>query len=140
MAGMLRLPGGVMTRIIRRMEGDGDGWQVDDDFEGDPGRPDQAFRVCWQFPPGSRLQHVGERIYRVDWTGGGIKVGVDSAWQRVAMVDAMDAPIEHPVREAVPGLCSPGFRQVAWGPRLVLTAPGHNPCLFRTTFLASGTS
>jgi hypothetical protein len=34
-------------------------------------------------------------------------------------------------------LCSPAFRQFAYGPKLVLTCAGLKPCVLRTSFLTS---
>ena len=130
------LPAGRVRRLVRRMDTE-DGWQVDDDFETRERRGRGAFTVRWQFAPGTELEQVEERIFRIKRRGQVLRVGIDSAWRNVEMIRPSERQITHPVSGDLTGLCSPSFRQTAWGPQLKLTAPGHNPCLFRTTFLAS---
>jgi hypothetical protein len=132
----LDLPVGRVKRLIRRMETD-DGWQVDDDFEAATPEGNTAFTVRWQFAPGTRLEQLEARIFQIHRLGQTLRVGVDAAWRSAEMILPDDRKITHPVSGDLAGLCSASFRQVAWGPQLKLTAPGHNPCLFRTTFLAS---
>lgn len=136
MLGQLDLPAGRVRRVVRRME-DEDGWQVDDDFEAVGGEANTAFTVRWQFAPGTELEQLEERIFQIRRRGQTLRVGVDAAWKSADMIRPGERETGHPVSGDLTGICSPSFRRVAWGPQLKLTAPGHNPCLFRTTFLAS---
>src|SRR5881394_3551383 len=47
LVGELSLPNGVLRRCITRIES-GDGWQVDDGFDANPG-VEEEFSVRWQF-------------------------------------------------------------------------------------------
>lgn len=136
MQAVLSLPGGRVTRLVRRMDTE-DGWQVDDDYELNGPGGASAFQVCWQFAPAARLEKLEERIFQLKIEALEVNIGLDSAWQTVEMIVPEPTPVPHPLAGNSQGICAPSFRRMAWGPRLVLTAPGHNPCLFRTTFLAS---
>jgi hypothetical protein len=127
----VRVPEGFMLRAVARLA-EGDGWRVDDSFE--PGRLglSELFTVRWQFAPGCQLEQVSDRIYRATRNGVSIEIGLDASWRTVEARTGWDGGEDFSM-----GACSPGFRQVTAAPCLVLTGKGHNPCVFRTTFLAS---
>jgi len=125
-------PDGTTHRRIKRRE---TGWQVEDEFLPSASRGDASFEVHWQFAPGTTIEPFKERQFRVTRQGVSLVMGVDAAWASLEVV--------HPTgREEEPGAgwVSPGFRQVGYAPQMRLRTRGHNPCLFRTTFLASADS
>ncbi len=132
----LALPGGRVERTVTRLP-EKHGWQVDDNYEPATPDADTTFSVNWQFAPGWRLEQMRERIFQVTKSGVTVSIGLDAAWAQVESFIPSRETAEHPFAGELRGVCSPAFRKVAFGPALLLTARGHNPCHFRTTFLAS---
>lgn len=126
--GELKLPSGIARRKVTMLPRE-EGWRVEDRFQPD-GRADYGFAVHWQFAPQSQLEQIGERKFRVTRHGQTVEVVVDANWSSVEPVfDRRDGSFD--------GICSPVFRETCFAPCLKLTARGHNPCVFTTTFLAS---
>jgi hypothetical protein len=133
----LRLPHGVARRRVRRLSApDRDGWEIDDLFVPAAGRPD-GFRVCWQFAPGVSLESEpgNPHLFRGERRGARFTAGFDAAWARVQYFPATHDSLGFPVEGDLEGLCSPAFRRLESGPRIVLTARGQNPAMYRSTFL-----
>lgn len=126
--------GRVQRRVTRLGAEAGDGWQVDDDFEPADGSLDQPFSVFWQFAPGWRLETLNDRVFALVQGGRRLQVGLDAAWKDVEWANAEAGEARG---NELRGACSPAFRSVKRGAWIRLVARGHNPCLFRTTFLAS---
>ncbi|MBM3821278.1 MAG: hypothetical protein FJ404_00040 [Verrucomicrobia bacterium] len=136
---ILRLNQGWAERTVTRLV-EGNGWQLDDNFTPAPGVADQPFTVFWQFAPGWKVEALHERMFRLTRDHLEVEVGLDAAWQKVEWF--LPEPPEDlgSLPEDLGGFCSQKFREVRTGPALRLVARGHNPCLFRTTFLASRAS
>lgn len=133
----------LFTRDLRLTE-DGGGWIVEDGA----GQVDVSawhpFSVRWQFAPGTDLQPVAERWFRVAREGVTVEILVSEDWAQVFPVPEQNARLltsaaTNEMEARYAGMVSPAFRKVQWAPFLKLVArpePGK-PCLFRTTFLAS---
>ncbi|MEK7674920.1 MAG: heparinase II/III family protein [Verrucomicrobiota bacterium] len=195
--GELVLPGCTIQRTVIQLP-DGLGWQVADVCEPLKGSKGPEFSVRWQFAPGSRLEVLAERRFRLSRNGVSMLIEVDENWSKVEPHVAEETPPvlpseseTRPAEEPSPASpspewsCSPAFRKTCRGPGLLLTAqvtpqswPGeevranrsagvqparmaatewsaqvghlrssaktealpaqrHNPCVFRTRFLAS---
>jgi hypothetical protein len=135
LTGELPLPQGVVRRTLRRIEAE-DGWQVDDAYDAGVLPPAASFTVGWHFAPGTRLQRLAQRRFRLERDGVALDLGLDAAWSQVEIRAAEPGWAAPAGGAPAAGVCSPGFRRLAIGPQLVLTAPGHSACVFRTTFLA----
>ena len=131
-AAELSLSCGRVRREIKR-DRDRDGWVIDDSYV--PRSGGGEFAVHWQFAPGSSVAMLGERKFSVSRSGVSLIIEADEGWARVDWVASPD-----PSGTRLEGVCSPGFRQTAFGPCLKLAAASHKPCVFRTAFLASPTS
>ena len=133
----LRLPAGVVERTVTRLQEE-EGWRVDDDYVPfDPRRP-SPFEVNWQFAPGWQVTTLHDRMFVFSKAGVEVQVGLDAAWQKVELIVPPGSDEASCFHEGdFVGVCSQRFREVRRGPMIRLLARGHNPCLFRTTFLAS---
>lgn len=137
MRAKLPLPEGVVERTLTRLAEE-DGWRVDDDYVPNDHRLKTPFEVCWQFAPGWTVKTVHDRMFVFSRDGVSVEVGLDSAWQKVELILPAAGDAKTCFHEGdFTGVCSRQFREVQRGPLIRLLAPGHNPCLFRTTFLAS---
>jgi Heparinase II/III-like protein len=143
--GTLILPDGRVERKVTRLE-EQDGWNIDDQFVPNRTDSDAEFFVCWQFAPGTRLEKINERRFWLRRQGVSLVAGFDAAWWKAEIFDPESEPeapslyLGNPSSGSLAGICAPSFRRLARGPRVRLMARGHNPCLFRTTFLASADS
>jgi hypothetical protein len=141
--GVLNLPGAQLRRRIQRGEGDLS-WVIEDSCTRKDGQPGE-FTVRWQFAPGAFVKRLAERQFMVKRQATALIVQVSPAWADVTLVEPGDArQVPHRVdqpelpEQRFAGIVSPAFRKVERAPFLKLTArPGKEPCLFRTTFLAS---
>lgn len=132
------LPHGQARRQVKRLkDADRDGWQIDDLFLQQPGGSGDGFAVVWQFAPGTVLtpQPGNARVWIGNREGARFSVGFDAAWSQVEVFPVRPAPSEFPVQGDLAGLCSPAFRRLLAGPRIVLSATGANPMMYRTTIL-----
>ena len=129
-------PDGTVHRVVTRRPED-NGWQVEDEFLPAAPQGDAAFEVHWQFAPGTTIEPIQERQFKVTRQGVSLVMGLDAAWASVALVEPT---AEEGQGTPAPGLVSPGFRLTERAPWMRLRTRGHNPCLFRTTFLASADS
>jgi hypothetical protein len=117
--GVLRVADGTLRRSIRRLTAP-DGWEVTDEYA--RGARQGRFQVLWQFGPGSIVQPLAERRYRVHRGEATIEVEPGEGWSTVECVDAV---------------VSPAFRRVTPAPGLRLVAP-DGACVLTTRFLACG--
>jgi hypothetical protein len=115
--GELRLKDGTLARSIRRLTTP-DGWEVTDEYA--RGARQGRFRVMWQFGPGSVVQQLTERRYRVRRGETRFDVEVSEGWSTVECVETS---------------VSPAFRQVTQAPGLLFAAPDR-ACVLTTRFLA----
>lgn len=137
--GELRLPHATFRRRLTRLaEAERDGWQVDDFVDWPAEAAVREFAVAWQFAPGTRLTRVdpeNARFLAGERAGVRFTVGLDAAWRSVALEEPAVTGADHPWSGPLPGVCSPAFRRVLTGPRLVLDAHGLTATGWRTTFL-----
>jgi len=122
--GRLSIRGSSVKRTISPAAG-GDGWVVEDASDSGP------ILVRWQFPPGTQVQPLPDRTFRVERDGLSVGVRVDEC----ASAELLEAK-SNPATEDLRGICSPFFRRIERGPRLELLSDTHKPCVLRTTFLA----
>jgi hypothetical protein len=115
--GEVRVKDGMLARSIRQLT-EPDGWEVTDEYVRKGGRG--AFTVLWQFGPGTRVEQVAERRYRVQRGEAKIEIEVSEGWAEAGLVE---------------GLVSPAFRQVTMAPGLRLRAL-DSACVLSTRFLA----
>jgi hypothetical protein len=139
LTGCLTLPMGKVCRLVSYLS-EKDAWQVDDQYRPGGADTESGFVVCWQFAPGTELVSTGGCRYRARRAGTALEVVVGENWAEVKVIQPASPASGGVGRTIPPGVCSPGFRQTAFGPQLRLRAQGHNPCLFRTTFLACADS
>jgi hypothetical protein len=106
--------------------------------------PASPFSVRWQFPPDAKLEHIADRKFRVTRAAFVVEIEVSPDWAEVFCVSKKDpallrAAASSELAAEFAGTVSPAFRKVEWGPFLKLVArpAGNQPCVFRTTFLAS---
>ena len=98
----------------------------------------RGFCVRWQFAPGTKLEPLAARRFRVTRNEVTIEVQVNEDWADVFPVSEPSQTTQADPGNELAGTVSPAFRQTAWAPYLKLFAqPGKKPCVFRTTFLAS---
>jgi hypothetical protein len=97
------------------------------------------FQIRWQFAPGSRLDVLIERRFRVSRRGVATEVQVSADWAEVFCVTEPGQVLKADPDAPLAGTVSPAFRKTVWAPYLKLVARprGDKPCVFRTTFLAS---
>jgi hypothetical protein len=136
----LRCSSGVVERAVEPLE-DRAGWAVHDRSVGLPA----GFTVRWQFAPGTQLQQLAERAFRVTRAGAAMDIRVNHSWNEVRPVTR---PAQGTGPSAVPiglqdgdgdraGITSPAFRQTEWAPYLVLiTSRGRERGSFSTFFSA----
>jgi len=141
------------ARITRRITHADHGrrWVIADSCESFDGEP-QPFSVRWQFAPGTWVQRLDDRKFRLNRDGVSIEVEVGNSWAEVVLVEEPPEPrtamsadragAERPADSTVPhsfeGIVSRTFRRTEWAPYLKLVArprPGE-PGVFRTTFVA----
>lgn len=101
-----------------------------------------AFSVRWQFAPGSCVEDLGSRLYRVARHGVSMEVQVSADWAEVWCVTEQSQGAQADPDAPLAGTVSPAFRKTVWAPYLKLVArpQGDKPCVFSTTFLASARS
>ena len=144
LSGEVSLPSGLLKRTLIPLSRD-EGWQVDDAFHPRAAAGGDEFCVRWQFAPGARLDKLAERKFRISRAGVSIEIEVGGDWAEVRPViegnnrPLASAALREPGAE-YGGTVAPAFRKIEWSPYLKLTARGHKPCVFRTTFLACGGS
>ena len=133
-AGVLNLPERQLRRRVNHSP-DGLNWAVEDSCTTKDGKAG-AFTVRWQFAPGTWIKVLSPRRFSVNRADVSVVIEVDENWADVRLVETeADRPADaHPLE----GIVSPAFRKTVWAPYLKLKAPaGDQPCVFRTTFLAS---
>jgi hypothetical protein len=79
-----------------------------------------GFTVLWQFGPGTSVQQVAERRYRVERGVAKIEIEASEGWAEAGLAE---------------GPVSPAFRQVTTAPGLRLRAL-DSACVLTTRFLA----
>jgi hypothetical protein len=98
--------------------------------------PEMDFQVHWQFAPGATFEHRNERSCVLRRGDVAVLIELSDDWSEVELVETPPVPSHG---QFPPGTVSPGFRKVDWAPYLRLRARGRmdEPCVFRTSFLAS---
>jgi hypothetical protein len=132
--GELRLPGGIISRIISRLK-DRDGWQIDDAFvPDDPNQAEQTF-VLWQFAPRVLLTELSGKNYTIDLGQRRFTLTVEGAWNKVEHWAPKLGEAE-PTPGTLKGVCSSAFRAAQVAPFLRLTGATGGSVLLRTILVA----
>jgi hypothetical protein len=99
----------------------------------------RCFSVRWQFAPGTSVEELERRRYRVTRRGVSMEVQVSADWAEVFCVTEPSQVAKADPDAPRAGTVSPAFRKTVWAPYLKLVArpQGDKPCVFTTTFLAS---
>jgi hypothetical protein len=130
--------------VMRCVECDGQRVVVSDGCESD-WDPPAEFSVRWQFAPGARLKRLSERRFELRRNGAAIQIIASDDWAEVILVEqqgedqSLLTSAATELEKKFAGTVSPAFRKTEWAPYLKLIArpkPGQ-PCVFRTTFVAS---
>lgn len=130
----LRLPDATLQRTVTWRPEAG-GWDV---VDGCVGRGGGVFSVRWQFAPGSTVERLGERRFRVCRAGAAMEVQVGVGWAEVFLVTDKAQVVQADPGGLLAGTVSPGFRRTVWASYVKLVGRmGDKPCVFRTTFLGS---
>lgn len=129
--GQVSTPDGQIKRFINWIESRS-GWVVTDRVIGADAHSGTPFSVNWQFAPETILTQVSERRIRADRRGVSILIEVGHSWKTVDLVVKGDADS---INGEQLGSCSPSFRKVQFGPRVVLTGVGGESCQFETSFI-----
>ncbi len=97
------------------------------------------FSVRWQFAPGSCVEDLGRRRFRVTRHEVAMEVQVSADWAEVWCVMEQNKVAKADPDAPLAGTVSPAFRKTVWAPYLKLVArpQGDKPCAFSTSFLAS---
>ena len=113
LAGELRLPKGIMRRVITRRKDDA--WQIDDGFY--PAEATQAERseVLWQFAPNVRLSIMKTGVFRAEMDQSSIAIEVESGWDEQDCWSPKPGD-NTPPHDEMYGSCSPGFRVATVAP------------------------
>jgi hypothetical protein len=100
------------------------------------------FDVRWQLAPGSLVEDLGQRRFRVTRRGVTMEVHVSADWAEVWCVTEQSQVAQADPDAPLAGTVSPAFRKTVWASYLKLVARprGDKPCVFSTTFLASAHS
>jgi hypothetical protein len=136
--GELALPRFRLRRMVRlSQEPSGEAWVVEDECRATAGGG-RAFQVRWQFAPGTVVKRLEERRYRVCRGDASMDVEVAAAWNGVTCVETEAERAELEPDRPRAGVVSPSFRRTTFAPYLLLSSGARpEPCVFRTTFLAS---
>lgn len=130
------VPVGTVFRKVVQLPGDS-GWQVVDDFLPNDNDFEGEFTVRWQFAPGTKLERVEDRKFRIERDGLVMTIEASDDWESV-LAGRPDDEQTTDDEQRMAGRVSPSFRVVQSAPFLLLTAQaGHKPCVFSTSFLAS---
>ena len=108
--GEFKIPPGTFSRKVTQVER---GWQVEDAFA-----PHRSFVVRWQFGPGAEIMAAGK-----------------DSWRLKRKDAQFDIQVSGGIGEVGEATVSPGFRQTARAPFLVLETAGDGGTL-RTIFLS----
>jgi hypothetical protein len=131
------VPAGTIYRKLIELK-DGSGWEVVDDFLPNDKEFDGEFTVRWQFAPGTKLERVEDRRFRLERDGVVIYIEASADWDTVLAAERTGDEASDDSANRFAGQVSPSFRMVKTAPFLLLTAQaGYKPCVFSTTFLAS---
>jgi hypothetical protein len=125
-----------MARRILMAEG-GRAWRVEDSCQSRAEISD--FVVRWQFGPGSIIKRRDERSFIVNRKGVALEVQLGEEWMNAKHVETPADREKLEPENPLAGTVSPAFRKTVFAPYLLLVARprGDQPCVFRTTFLAS---
>jgi hypothetical protein len=130
----LKIPGGQLYRTVE-WHAEQQGWDVTDVFESHSASS-HGFDVRWQFAPGARIQHLGDRRFLVERAGHTLHVEINGLWTSISLVQRAS---ERGNDIEFAGTVSPHFRQICFGPYLLLRASGPIASgAHRTSFLSAG--
>ena len=127
----LRVGGRTLSRTVKPLPGDREGWLVRDAFEPQLGQAG-AFTVRWQFAPGCKVDRADERLFRVVAGTAEMTVELGQGWTSAELWQ----PDGTETVEALDGIVSPRFMKTSHAPYLELTAAPGGAGNFTTTFLA----
>jgi hypothetical protein len=136
------LPKDVLERTIRSIDTKST-WEIDDicmpnDSNATGERPTHFF-VRWQFAPGVIIERRDKRRFVVSRQGVEMEVQPGEQWTEVKLVETPADREQLEPENPLAGIVSPAFRKTVFAPYLLLVARAQSeqPCVFRTTFLAS---
>jgi hypothetical protein len=123
MEGTLKLPAGTVSRQVI-MVPEKNTWLVEDYFEPIAGGVVASLETCWQFAPECKVEKLNERSFKLIRTEGAVLlITVGENWKEVNLFIPKKYEHFHSAPEDLNGLCSPSFRTLRRGPRLVLSGP-----------------
>ena len=127
----IRLGDQYLSRTVKPLTGEPEGWLVSDSFERQLGQAGE-FTVQWQFAPGCDVERIDERAFRVTSGSSTMCVEIGDGWSLAELWRPSGA---EPVGQ-LDGIVSPRFMKTEHAPYLKLTAkPGGNTD-FTTKFTA----
>jgi len=127
----IRLGDRYLSRTIKPLANEPEGWMVSDSFERRLGQAGE-FIVRWQFAPDCEVERVGERAFRVTSGSATMRVDIGVGW---ALAELW-RPSGDETAGQLDGIVSPRFMKTEHAPHLKLTAkPGGNTD-FTTGFTA----
>ena len=123
MEGTLKLPTGTVSRQVTMIP-EKNAWLVEDYFEPIAGEVSVSLETCWQFAPECKVEKLNERSFKLIRTEGAVLlISVGENWKEINLFTPQKYEHFHSAPEDLNGLCSPSFRTLQRGPRLVLSGP-----------------
>jgi hypothetical protein len=99
-------------------------WLVEDFFEPIADGVVAPLETCWQFAPECKIEKLSERSFKLIRTEGAVLlITVGESWKEINLFTPKKYEHFHSAPEDLNGLCSPSFRTLQRGPRLVLSGP-----------------
>ena len=127
----LRVGPGALSRTIKPIPGDREGWQVRASFEETLGQAG-PFTVRWQFAPDCQVDRSGDRAFRVSSGSSVMTVELGAGWAGAELWQ----PDGTETVDNLDGIVSPRFMKTVHAPYLRLTAKSGGSTDFKTTFSA----
>ena len=127
----LRIGGSALSRTIKPVPGDREGWLVQDAFEQQLGQAG-PFTVRWQFAPDCSVERAGERLFRVIAGTAEMTVEIGDGWASAVVWQPDGSETE----SHLDGIVSPRFMKTTHAPYLELAARPDGRGEFTTSFLA----
>ena len=127
----MRIDGSALSRTVKPLADDREGWLVRDAFEQQLGQAG-AFTVYWQFAPESSVERVGERLFRVVSGTAEMTIEIGDGWAGAELWQ----PYGSEKKRDLDGIVSPRFMKTTHAPYLKLAARPGGGGEFTTSFLA----